>query len=113
MKIGAVNVWRGWITSGVIIVPIVAAMIRQALFYKGCMDGFGWVLAAYAAFWIGGLLNLLSLSYFLLWECWHLRTRADMPAAVFLSGQGLSILVLVSQLVCGFIHHPFGRVPVL
>lgn len=53
----------GFIPLAVVVVPYLVATIRQALFYKGCMDGFGYVLVAMAAFVIGGVLNITYLLF--------------------------------------------------
>lgn len=53
--------YLGFIPLGVVGLPFLVAMIRQALFYRGCMDGFGYVLIAMAAFMFGGVLNVIYL----------------------------------------------------
>ncbi len=49
----------GYIPVLIIAVPCLVAYIRQSLYYKGCMDGFGFELTAMFAFIGGGILNLI------------------------------------------------------
>ena len=55
--------YLGFIPIFVVIVPFAAAAIRQALFYKGCMDGYGYILVAMSAFMCGGVLNIVYLLF--------------------------------------------------
>ncbi len=49
----------GYVPVLIVAVPCLVAYVRQALYYKGCMDGFGFVLIAMFAFMGGGILNLI------------------------------------------------------
>lgn len=53
--------YLGFIPLAVVGIPFLVAAIRQALFYKGCMDGLGYMLVAMFAFMCGGALNLVYL----------------------------------------------------
>ena len=53
----------GYVPAAIVFVPFAVAWIRQALYYKGCMDGAGYVYAAMLAFLIGGVLNLAYLAF--------------------------------------------------
>ena len=50
--------YLGFVPLSIVDVPFMVAYVRQALFYKGCMDGFGYVLVAKVGF-IGALLLLI------------------------------------------------------
>lgn len=47
------------IPSALVWIPFFVAWIRQSLYYRGCMDGFGYLIGAMYGFMIGGVLNLL------------------------------------------------------
>ncbi len=53
----------GFIPIAVAGIPFIVAAIRQALFYTGCMDGFGYILVAMFAFIVGGVLNVTYLLF--------------------------------------------------
>ena len=53
--------YLGFVPMVVVVVPFAVAAVRQALFYKGCMDGLGYILVAMCAFMCGGALNLVYL----------------------------------------------------
>lgn len=53
--------YLGFVPLAVVGVPFLVAAVYQALFSRGCMDGFGYVLIAMAAFMVGGVLNVLYL----------------------------------------------------
>lgn len=55
--------YLGFFPLAVVAVPFLVAMIRQALFYKGCMDGLGYILVAMGAFMVGGVLNVVYLLF--------------------------------------------------
>ncbi len=55
--------YLGFIPAIVVAVPCGVAIIRQALYYKGCMDGLVFVMAGFVAFAVGGILNAGFLSY--------------------------------------------------
>ena len=60
---GEMKAYLGFIPLAVVAVPFLAAAIRQALFYKGCMDGLGYILIAMGAFMVGGVLNVAYLLF--------------------------------------------------
>ena len=51
----------GYIPPAIVIIPFATAWIRQALYYKGCMDGVEFVITAFYVFIIGGILNIVFL----------------------------------------------------
>ena len=53
----------GFIPFTVVAVPFIVATIRQAMYYKGCMDGYGYILIAMCAFMVGGILNVMYLFF--------------------------------------------------
>jgi len=55
--------YLGFIPIVVVVVPFAVAAVRQALFYKGCMDGYGYMLVAMFAFMCGGVLNIVYLLF--------------------------------------------------
>lgn len=95
----AMRAYLGFIPFTVVAVPFIVAAIRQALFYRGCMDGYGFILVAMGAFMFGGILNLIYLlfvastfrTYFLL------ESRCQRIAAK--CGFILSLLLFVVQAI--------------
>ncbi len=55
--------YLGFIPIAMVGGPFLVATIRQALFYTGCMDGFGYVLVAMFAFVVGGAINVVFLLF--------------------------------------------------
>ena len=55
--------YLGFIPIAIVGIPYIVASIRQALFYKGCMDGFEYLIAAMFGFMVGGVLNIIFLLY--------------------------------------------------
>ncbi|MGD9973503.1 MAG: hypothetical protein AB7S77_10610 [Desulfatirhabdiaceae bacterium] len=55
--------YLGFIPFTVVAVPFLVAAVRQALFYRGCMDGFGYILIAMCGFIVGGILNVIYLLF--------------------------------------------------
>ena len=55
--------YYGFIPFTVVAVPFIVAAIRQALYYKGCMDGYGYILISMCAFMVGGILNVMYLFF--------------------------------------------------
>ena len=53
----------GFIPFAVVAIPFTVAAIRQALYYKGCMDGYGYILISMAGFMVGGILNVVYLFF--------------------------------------------------
>lgn len=92
-------IWRGWIASALVVAPCGAALIRQALYYQGDIDGFGWVIFALAGFFVGGLLNLASLYYFFTKEISYAEVLRKGQRAIFVVGHAISGFVAVLQLV--------------
>lgn len=98
-NLGVIRLWRGWITSALVVVPIGAATIRQTLYYKGCMDGWGWMMFGFGAFILGGFVNLVSAVWFLAVEYEETKALPKGRKTLCLSGNILSMLVVVGQ--CG------------
>lgn len=91
--------YLGFVPLAIVGVPFMVAYVRQALFYKGCMDGFGYVLVAMGGFMVGGVLNVV---YLILVAATH-RThflfddnRKRMVAKVGFIG---ALLLLIVQIV--------------
>lgn len=57
--------YLGFIPLAIAIIPVAVAAIRQSLYYQGCMDGYGYMLIAFAGFIVGGVLNCVFLLYVL------------------------------------------------
>ncbi|MBF0201225.1 MAG: hypothetical protein HQK66_07915 [Desulfamplus sp.] len=55
--------YLGFIPFTVVSVPFIIAAIRQALYYRGCMDGYGYILISMGAFMVGGILNIIYLFF--------------------------------------------------
>jgi hypothetical protein len=91
-------IWRGWITSALVIAPCGAALTRQALYYKGDIDGFGWVMFALAGFFVGGVLNLASLYYFYTKEASSAKAFRKGQRAILFAGHAISASVAFLQL---------------
>ncbi len=93
--------FHGFVPAAVVIIPLAVAAIRQALFSKGCMDGYGYMLAAMLAFMVGGILNCVYLLHVLrdrnAYFCFAQRREMIIAKAGFL----LALLVLVLQ--AGFV----------
>ena len=57
--------YLGFIPLAIVLIPVATAAIRQALYYQGCMDGYGYMLLAMVGFIFGGILNCAFLIYVL------------------------------------------------
>jgi hypothetical protein len=58
--------YLGFIPLTIIIIPSLIAAIRQAIFYQGCMDGYGYMVIAMIGFIYGGILNVAYLLFALI-----------------------------------------------
>lgn len=90
--------YLGFIPLAVVAVPFLVAAIRQALFYKGCMDGFGYMLIAMGAFMVGGVLNLLYLLFVAITHCTHFTfedRRRRITAKVGFIGANLLLVIQI------------------
>ncbi len=89
----------GFVPLAVVGVPFLVAAVYQALFSRGCMDGFGYALIAMAAFMLGGVLNVLYLLFVAATWRSHFqfeRSRQRIAAKIAFS---LSLLLLLIQAV--------------
>jgi len=91
--------YLGFIPIGVVIVPFAVAAVRQALFYKGCMDGYGFILVAMSAFMFGGLLNLVYLLFVGIRYQTYFDFSNRRQYVVAMSGFVGSLLLLIIQAV--------------
>ena len=91
--------YLGFIPFAVVAIPCAVAAVRQTLFYKGCMDGYGYILIAMAAFTVGGVLNLGYLAYaFAGWDSLFSFSKRH-RALIAKLGFGLATLLFAVQLV--------------
>ncbi|HID76456.1 MAG TPA: hypothetical protein EYP56_10720 [Planctomycetaceae bacterium] len=90
---------RGYITSLLVLGPIGYASYRYTFYYEGCMDE--WFAIVYVGllggFMIGGLVNGISVLFFLLRELPSYGLRGH--SRVSLVGHFLATVVLVGQLL--------------
>jgi hypothetical protein len=94
--------YLGFIPAILVAIPCAVAAIRQALYYKGCMDGLGFVIVAFFAFVAGGVLNAGFLAY----VGWSRRRYFDFAerrhAVIARAGTVVAGLLLVVQLAVVF-----------
>ena len=91
--------YLGFIPIVVVVVPFAIAAVRQALFYKGCMDGYGYILVAMSAFMCGGVLNLLYLLFVGITYRTHFVFAKRRQRIVAKSGFVGALLLLIIQAV--------------
>ncbi|WP_417909694.1 hypothetical protein [Candidatus Electronema sp. PJ] len=85
----------GYIPAAIVLVPFVVALIRQSLYYKGCMDGMGYIVTAMWAFLVGGVLNLVFLAYAI-----FRRRATPLSDSIVTNGNfALALVVAVLQLI--------------
>jgi len=97
--------YLGFIPLAIVAIPFLVATIRQALFYKGCMDGFGYVLITMGAFMVGGVLNLAYLLFVSITHRTHFsieKRRHRITAKVGFIGAVL-LLAIQSLVVAGIV----------
>jgi len=90
--------YLGYIPSLLVAVPCVVATVRQALFYKGCMDGFEFVLAGFFGFVAGGVLNAGFLLYVGVARRSYFNYPQHRHALIARGGAAVAGLLLVIQL---------------
>ena len=83
----------------IILIPCLVAYIRQALYYTGCMDGFGFMLVAMFAFAVGGVLNLIFLLSSILMKKKYFYGLDKLHKKIAEIAIYLSALTLVIQLI--------------
>jgi hypothetical protein len=91
--------YLGFIPFAVVVIPVSIAAIRQALFYTGCMDGYGYMLIALAAFMIGGVLNCAYLLYVLVDHRNYLSLPVRRQAIIAKVGVLAALLLLLVQAI--------------
>ena len=91
--------YLGFIPLAVVAVPFLAAAIRQALFYKGCMDGLGFILIAMGAFMVGGVLNVAYLLFVAVTHRTHFAFESRRQRITAKAGFIGAIFLLVIQAV--------------
>ena len=91
--------YLGFIPLAVVAVPFLVATIRQALFYKGCMDGLGYVLVAMGAFMVGGVLNVVYLLFVAVMHRTHFAFEGRRQRIAAKAGFIGALLLLVIQAV--------------
>ncbi len=91
--------YLGFIPLAVVAVPFLVATIRQALFYKGCMDGLGYILIAMGAFMVGGVLNVVYLLFVAVTHRTHFTFEGRRQRIAAKAGFIGSLLLLVIQAV--------------
>jgi hypothetical protein len=84
----------GYVPAAIVLVPLVVAGIRQSLYYKGCMDGMGYIVTAMLTFLVGGVLNLVFLAY----AIWRRRATPPSDSIVTNGNFALALVVAVCQL---------------
>ncbi|MBF0233122.1 MAG: hypothetical protein HQK65_08810 [Desulfamplus sp.] len=87
----------GFIPTVVVVVPFAVAAIRQALFYKGCMDGYGYMLVAMSAFMFGGVLNIAYLLFAGSTYRTHFIFAKRRQRIIAKSGFAIAFLLLIIQ----------------
>lgn len=90
--------YLGFIPLAVSGLPILTAVIRQFLFYKGCMDGYGFLLIAMLAFIIGGVLNILFLLYVAVSGRSYFQFEQQTRSKTARRGFAVSVLLLLVQI---------------
>ena len=90
----------GYLPILIILIPCVAAYVRQSLYYKGCMDGFGFMLTAMFAFAVGGILNVVFLGLSVIMNKKYFNgldggRKIIAKIAIYLSGITLAIQLYV------------------
>lgn len=91
--------YLGFLPVAVVGVPFMVATFRQALFYKGCMDGYGYILTAMLAFLVGGALNVMYLLFVAATHRTHFHFTNSRQRITAKSAFIASVLLLVVQLV--------------
>ena len=91
--------YLGFIPLTVVAIPLAIAFIRQSLFYRGCMDGYGYMLVALSAFMVGGALNCLFLVYVLLDRQNYFTYPNRRQAITAKAGVLAALLLLVLQAI--------------
>lgn len=90
--------YLGFIPASIVAVPCGVAIIRQALYYKGCMDGLEFVMAGFFAFVVGGILN----AGFLIYIAFSKRSYFNYPdrrhVLVARAGTIVAVVLFVVQL---------------
>jgi uncharacterized membrane protein len=92
----------GFIAPLVVLVPCLIAGIHKAYFYRGCMDGFGLVIAAWVGFVLGGLTNLVFLIYVISARRQYFEFGRSRDRAIAKIGVILSVLLIPAQIIVVF-----------
>ena len=91
--------YLGFIAPLVVLVPCLIAGIHKAYFYRGCMDGFGLVIAAGVGFVLGGLTNLVFLIYVFSARRQYFDLGRSRDREIAKIGVILSVLLLPAQII--------------
>lgn len=91
--------YLGFIPLAMSALPILVTVIRQLLFYQGCLDGYGFILIAMLAFIVGGLLNILFLLYVAVRGRSYFRFEQQFLVTTARWSFAASILLLLVQVV--------------
>ena len=92
----------GYIPVLIVAVPCLVAYVRQSLYYKGCMDGFGFLITAMFAFIGGGILNLIFMSLAIFMIEKYLDGLDKTKKKIAMGAIYLSVLTLAIQLCVVF-----------
>ncbi|MDX9980894.1 MAG: hypothetical protein RBU25_12790 [Lentisphaeria bacterium] len=93
-----VKPYLGFIPAIIVVVPCGVAIIRQALYYNGCMDGLEFVMAGVAAFLVGDSLNIGFLSYVAFSRRSYLNYPERRHVLVARAGTTVAVVLFVIQL---------------
>ncbi len=91
--------YLGFIPFTIVAVPFIVAAIRQALYYRGCMDGYGYILIAMGAFMVGGILNVMYLLFVAGTHRTYFALASRCQRIAARSGFVLAILLFVIQAI--------------
>ena len=91
--------YLGFIPLAVVAVPFLTLAIRQALFYKGCMDGLSYILIAMGAFMVGGVFNVAYLLFVAVTHRTHFAFESRRQRIAAKAGFIGALLLLVIQAV--------------
>jgi uncharacterized membrane protein len=89
----------GFFPIAVVGIPFIVAAVRQALFYEGCMDGFGYILVAMFAFVLGGALNITYLLFVAVTHKTHFSFAGRRESTTAKAGFIVALLLLIIQTV--------------